>query len=100
MYVMEKKIDKEQTEKAKRRKELTVANKKKKELQRVAEQMVQAADKKAKEADEKKKDTVGMKALLWESIASRDKSKRIMEKDLPAQEKAIKEMEQKLEGLD
>ena len=41
--------------------------------------MVEAADKKAKEA-EKRKDTVGMKALLMESNASRDKSIRIKKK--------------------
>ena len=78
MYLVEKKTDKEQTEKAKKRKalkeELTVAKKKKKELQRVSEQMVEAADEKAKEA-EKRKDKVGMKALLMESNASRNKSK-------------------------
>ena len=52
--------------------------------------MVEAADKKAKEA-EKRKDTVGMKALFMESNASRDKSKRIKEKDLPAQDKEIEQ---------
>ena len=61
--------------------------------------MVEAADKKAKEA-EKRKDTVGMKAHLMESNASRDKLKRIKEKDLQAQDKEIKEIEQKLKGLD
>ena len=35
-----------------------------------------------------------------ESNASRDKSKRIKEKDLPAHDKEIKEIEQKLKGLD
>ena len=54
--------------------------KKKKELQRVTEHMVEAADKKAKEA-EKRKNTVGMKALLMESNASRHKSKRIKKID-------------------
>ena len=58
LYLMEKKTDKEQIKKAKKSKalqeELTVA-KKKKELQRVAEQMVGAADKKAKEAEKKKR---------------------------------------------
>ena len=61
--------------------------------------MVEAADKKAEEA-EKRKDTVGMKALLMDSNASRDKSKRIKEKDLPGQDKEIKEIGQKLQGLD
>ena len=61
--------------------------------------MVEVVDKKAKEA-EKRKDTVGMKAPLMESNASRDKSKKIKEKDLPAQDKEIKEIEQKLNGLD
>ena len=76
--------------------------------------MVEAADKKAKEA-EKRKDTdgmkallmesnasrdIGMKALFMESNASRDKSKRIKEKDLPVHDKEIKEIEQKLKGLD
>ena len=61
--------------------------------------MVEAANKKAKEA-EKRKDTVGMKALLMESNASTDTSKRIKEKDLPAQDKEIKEIEQKHKGLD
>ena len=72
MYLMEKKTDKGQTEKAKKsnalQEELTVAKMKRKELQRVAEQMVKAADKKVKEA-EKRKDTAGMKALLMESNA-------------------------------
>ena len=49
LYLMEKKTDKEKTEKAKKRKilqeELTVGKKKKKELQRVAKQMVEAVDK-------------------------------------------------------
>ena len=102
MYVMEKKTDQDKTEKAKKRKalqeELTVAKKKKKELQRVAQQMVEEADKKANEA-EKRKDTVGMNALM-ESNASRDKCKRTKEKDLPAQDKEIKEIEQNLKGLD
>ena len=62
--------------------------------------MVEAADKKAKEAV-KRKYTVGtMKVLLIESNASRDKSKRIKEKDLPAQDKEIMEIQQKLKGLD
>ena len=52
--------------------------------------MVEAADKKAKEA-EKRKDTVGMKTPLMESNA-RDKSKRIKEKDLPGLDKEIKEI--------
>ena len=103
MYLMEKKTGKEQTEKTKKRKalqeELTAAKKKKKELQRVTKQMVEVADKEAREA-EKRKDTVGMKALLMESNASRDKSKRIKAKDLPAQDREIKEIEQKLKGLD
>ena len=60
--------------------------------------MVEAADKKAK-GTEKRKYTVGMKALLIESNASRDISKRIKEIDLPAQDKEIKEIEQTLKGL-
>ena len=56
--------------------------------------MVEAADKRAKEA-EKRKDTVGMKAHLIESNASRNKSKRIKENDLPVQDKETKEIEQK-----
>ena len=61
--------------------------------------MIEATDKKADVA-EKRKDTIGMKALLMESNASGDKSKRIKEKDLPTQDKEIKEIEQKLKGLD
>ena len=57
--------------------------------------MVEVADRKPQEA-EKRKDTVGMKALLMESNASRDKAKRIKKNDLPAQDKEIKETEQEL----
>ena len=40
-----------------------------------------------------------MKVLLMESNASRDKSKRIKEEVLPAQDKEIKEIEQKLKKV-
>ena len=82
MYLMEKKTDKEQTEKAKQKNKKKTKQKQKQNIfprrtdsskegkegaKRVAEQMVEAADKTSKEA-EKRKDTVGMKTLSWNQM--------------------------------
>ena len=57
--------------------------------------MVDTADRKAKEA-EKQKDVTAMKALLMEPNAARSRSKEIQKKEIPAQEKEIKKIEEKI----
>lgn len=100
---MDKKTEKEQTEKGKKRKalqeELVDAKKKKVELESVMRRLGDNADKKAKEA-EKMSDAAAMKALLMESNAARDQSQKIQKKDIPAQVIAIQALEQKIAKLD
>ena len=73
MYLMEKKAEKEKTDMGQKRKalqdELMAAKKKKTELESVASQLLDTANKKAKEA-EKKSGVAAMKALIMESNAS------------------------------
>ena len=73
MYLMEKKAEKEKTDMGQKRKalqdELMAAKKKKTELESVASQLLDTANKKAKEA-EKKSGVAAMKALIMESSAS------------------------------
>ena len=57
-----------------------------------------SADKKAEQA-EKKKDTVQLKALLIESNTLRKRSQDILKVDVPKQDTEIKEIEEKLKGL-
>ena len=57
--------------------------------------MVDTADRKAKEV-EKQKDATAMKALLMESNAARSRSEEIQKKEIPAQEKEIKKIEEKI----
>ena len=99
---MDKKTEKEQTEKGKKRKALQeelVDAKKKVELESVMRRLGDNADKKAKEA-EKMSDAAAMKALLMESNGARDQSRKIQKKDIPAQVIAIQALEQKIAKLD
>ena len=61
--------------------------------------MLDTADKKAKDA-EKKKDATVMKASLIELNASRERAEQIQKKDIPAQDKAIKNLEEKIKKID
>ena len=103
MYLMEKKEEKEKTEKGRKRKaleeDLIAAKKEKLELERVSKKLLDTADKKAKDA-EKKKDATVMKALLIESNASRERAEQIQKKDIPAQDKEIKKIEEKIKKID
>ena len=103
MHLMEKKTEKEKTEKGRKRKalqeELTKVKKVKQDLEAVAMKLNDTANKKAKEA-EKKKDATEMKALLMESNASREKAEKIQKKDIPVQEKEIKELEEEIKKLE
>ena len=78
---------------------LTAAKKKRIELESVASKLIYAANKKAKEA-EKKSSATDMKTLLIESNASREKGEKMKAKDIPAQEREIKDIEDKLKKLD
>ena len=102
IHMMEKKNEKENTEKGRKRKvlqdELTVAKKKKLELESVAKRLFDSANKKSKEA-EKKSDAAVMKAMLIESNASRERAQKIEKKDIPAQVKEIEEIEQKIANV-
>ena len=69
------------------------------ELERVSKKLLDTADKKAKDA-EKKKDVTVMKALLIESNASRERAEQIQKKDIPAQDKEIKKIEEKIKKID
>ena len=60
--------------------------------------MLDTADKKAKDAE--KKDATVMKALLIESNASRERAEQIQKKDIPAQGKEIKKIEEKIKKID
>ena len=102
MYLMEKKEEKEKTEKGRKRKALEedlIAAAKKLKLERVSKKLLDTADKKAKDA-EKKKDATVMKALLIESNASRERAEQIQKKDIPAQDKEIKKIEEKIKKID
>ena len=103
MHLMEKKEEKEKTEKGRKRKaleeNLIAAKKEKLELERVSKKLLDTADKKAKDA-EKKKDATVMKALLMESNASRERAEQIQKKDIPAQDKEIKKIEEKIKKID
>ena len=98
MYLME---EKEKTEKGRKRKALEedLIAAKKLELERVSKKLLDTADKKAKDA-EKKKDATVMKALLIESNASRERAEQIQKKDIPAQDKEIKKIEEKIKKID
>ena len=103
MYLMEKKEEKEKTEKGRKRKaleeDLIAAKKEKLELERVSKKLLDTAGKKAKDA-EKKKDATVMKALLIESNASRERAVQIQKKDIPAQDKEIKKIEERIKKID
>ena len=103
MYLMEKKEEKEKTEKGRKRKALEedfiAAKKEKLELERVSKKLLNTADKNAKDA-EKKKDATVMKALLIESNASRERAEQIQKKDILAQDKEIKKIEEKIKRID
>ena len=79
--------------------DLIAAKKEKLELERVSKKLFDTTDKKAKDA-EKKKDATLMKALLIESNASRERAKQIQKKDIPAQDKEIKKIEEKSKKID
>ena len=79
--------------------ELTSAKKAKENLENVSKKLVNAADKKAKEA-EKQKDSTAMKALLVESNASRSRSEEIQKKEIPGREKEIKKIEERIKKID
>ena len=100
---MEKKEEKEKTEKGRKRKtlqeDLIAAEKEKLELERVSKKLLHTADKKAKDA-KKKKDATVMKALLIELNASRERAEQIQKKDIPAQDKEIKKIEEKIKKID
>ena len=103
MYLMERKVEQERTEKGKKRKalmeELTSAKRAKEDLGKVSKKLVNTADKKAKEA-EKQKDSTAMKALLVESNAARSRSEEIQKKEIPGQEKEIKKIEERIKKID
>ena len=100
---MERKAEKERTEKGQKRKalmeELTSAKKGKEDLEKVSKKLVNTADKKAKEA-EKQRDSTAMKALLVESNAARSRSEEIQKRDIPGQEKEIKKIEERIKKID
>ena len=99
---MEKKEEKEKTEKGRKRKALEedlITAKEKLELERVSKKLLDTADKKVKDA-EKKKDVTVMKALLIESDASRERVEQIQKKDIPAQDNEVKKIEEKIKKID
>ena len=102
MYLMEKKEEKK-TEKGRKSKaleeDLIAAKKEKLELERVSKKLLDTADKKAKDA-EKKKDATVMRALSIESNAFRERAEQIQKKDIPAQDKDIKKIEEKIKKID
>ena len=79
MYLMDKKEEKEKTEKGRKRKaleeDLIAAKKERLELEKVSKKLLDTADKKAKDTKKKKDGTV-MKALLIESNASRERAEQ------------------------
>ena len=102
IYLLEKKTDKEETETGQKRKalqeDLAVAKKKKLEFESVAKKLFDSANKKLKEA-EKMSDLASMKAKLIESNTSKERVQKIEKKDIPAQVKEIKEIEQKIANI-
>ena len=102
IYLLEKKTDKEETERGQKRKalqeDLAVAKKKKLEVESVAKKLFDNANKKLKEA-EKMSDLASMKAKLIESNTSKERAQKIEKKDIPAQVKEIEEIEQKIANI-
>ena len=96
---MERKAEQERTEKGQKSKalmeELTSAKKAKEDLEKVSKELVNTADKKAKEAEEQK-DSTAVKALLVESNDARCRSEEIQKKEIPGQEKEIKKIEESI----
>ena len=79
--------------------DVIAAKKEKLELERVSKKLLDTADRKAKDAEKKKGATV-MKALLIESNAARERVEQIQKKDIPAQDKEIKKIEEKIKKID
>ena len=102
IYLMEKKEENEKTEKGRKRKgleeDLIATKKEKLELERVSKKLLDTADKKAKDAE--KKDATVMKALLIESNSSRERAEQMQKIDIPAQDKEIKKIEEKIKKID
>ena len=78
--------------------ELGSVKKKKRELESIAQRLIDTADKKAKDA-EKQKNASQMKALIMESNASREKSEKLQKRDILAQEKEIQDLQKQLKEL-
>ena len=102
MDMIEKNTEKEDKVNGKKRRaleeELQSVKKEKRELESIAERLIDTADKKAKEA-EKQKNASQMKALLMESNASREKSEKLQKRDIQAQEKEIQDVQKHLKEL-
>ena len=102
IYLLEKKTDKEETERGQKRKalqeDLAVTKKKNLELESVAKKLFDSANKKLKEG-EKMSDLASMKAKLIESNTSKERAQKIEKKDIPAQVKEIEEIEQKIANI-
>ena len=76
--------------------ELGSAKKKKEELESAAKKLIDTAAQKARGLEQK--DVTQMKALLVESNASREKSKKLKKSDMPTQEKKIQYLQKTVEG--
>ena len=101
MHMIEKKIEKEDKVKGKKRRALEEelgSVKKKRELESIAQRLIDTADKKAKEA-EKTENASQMKALLMESNTSREKLQKLQKRDIPAQKKEIQDPQKQLKEL-
>ena len=101
MHMIEKKTEKEDKVRGKKRgleEELGSVKKKKRELESIAQRLIDTANKKAKEA-EKQKCASQMKALLMEANASMEKSEKLQKRDIPAQEQEIHDLKKQLKEL-
>ena len=70
----------------------------KRELESIAQRLIDTADKKAKEA-EKQKNASQMKALLMEKSESREKSEKLQKTDIPSKVKEIQDLQKQLKEL-
>ena len=102
MHKVGKKTEKEDKSERKEKKNFGgrtgISKEEEKRTWKIAQGLIDTAAKKAKEA-EKQKNASQMMALLMESSASREKSEKLQKRDIPDQEKEIRDLQKQLKEL-
>ena len=99
MHLLDKEKDNEVVERQKKRKcvteELHDAKKRKLELEKTVEKLLDGADKKAKDAEKMKNPL----QLIMESNAARKRAKDLKKKEIPQLEKEVEQLEKELKQM-